>query len=86
VWCVRWFCGRIIPAWWKKNLPLFASWKNYRKFPARKKPTAHNFFVHPRRRKNRIGVLFSSFAVKDENLYGIDEIACRTSIRMMHGE
>jgi hypothetical protein len=54
-----WFCGRIIPAPGEKKLPLFCFLENYHKFPPEKIGSAC--------------YVFSSFAVKDENLYGIDE-------------
>lgn len=69
-----------------KNLPLFCFLENYPHISAWKKLPL-TFFVHPRRRKNMVGVLFSSFAVKNEdNIRHRRGEACRTSIRMMHGD
>ena len=68
------FRGRIIPAPGGKKPTAFC----YRKFPPGKTYRS-KILVNPRRRMNRIGVLFSSFVVKDEHNIGIDEIACRTS-------
>ena len=66
VWCV-YVCGRIIPAPGGKKPTAFCFLEKLPQISCPEKLPLTIFFVYPRRRMNRIGVLFSSFAVKDED-------------------